>query len=106
MTLHVVHYQWDAECAGSSTADEALRLWQMDGSVKRKTETIQFLNVNGVQTTTHLLKPAVDHCLKDLSNDQGDPHYQEVSAHDPGGVNGTRSSSHDAGLMCCPLWAD
>jgi len=40
----------------------------------------------------------VDHCLKDLSHDQGDPHYQEVSAHDPGGVNGTGSPSHDAGF--------
>lgn len=40
----------------------------------------------------------MDHCLEDLSHNQGDPHYEEVSAHDPGGVNGTGSPSHDAGF--------
>lgn len=44
----------------------------------------------------------MDHCLKDLSHEQGDPHDQEVSAHDAGGVNGTRSPRHAAVWMCCP----
>lgn len=39
----------------------------------------------------------MNHCLEDLSYEQGDPHDQQMSAHDPGGVNGTGSSSHDAG---------
>ena len=49
----------------------------------------------------------MDHCLEDLSHDQGDPDYQEVSTHDTGGVNGTGSPSHDAGSrMGCPLGVD
>lgn len=41
----------------------------------------------------------MNHGLEDLRYEQGDPHDQEVSAHDAGGVNGTRSSSHDTGQM-------
>ena len=44
----------------------------------------------------------MDHCLEDLSHDQGDPHDQEVSAHDAGGVNGTGPPSHDAGCVVPP----
>lgn len=38
-------------------------------------------------------------CLEDLSHDQGDPHNQEVSTDDAGGVNGTGSPRHDAGPL-------
>lgn len=51
------------------------------------------------QTTTDLFQPFVDHCLEDLSHDQGDPHDQEVSADDAGSVNGTGSPRHDAGPL-------
>lgn len=34
--------------------------------------------------------------MEDLSHDQGDPHDQEMSADDAGGINGTGSPSHDA----------
>lgn len=41
--------------------------------------------------------------MEDLSHDQGDPHDQEVSAHDAGGVNATGPASHDARWMRRPL---
>lgn len=40
----------------------------------------------------------MDQCLEELRHDQGDPQYQELSAHGSGEVNGTGSPRHDAGL--------
>lgn len=43
---------------------------------------------------TYLFYPFLDHCLEDLSHQKGDSQNEQMSAHDPGCVNGTRSSSH------------
>lgn len=37
--------------------------------------------------------------MEDLSHDQGDPHNQEVSADDAGGVKGAGSPRHGAGPL-------
>lgn len=46
----------------------------------------------------------MDHGLEDLSHDQGDSHYQEMSADEAGGVNGTGSPSHAAGRLLLSSW--
>lgn len=42
--------------------------------------------------------------MEDLSHDQGDSHYQEMSADEAGGVNGTGSPSHAAGRLLLSSW--
>lgn len=42
------------------------------------------------------------HRLEDLSHKQGDSHYEEVSAHDAGGVDGAGSPGHAAGGCAVP----